>query len=263
MKKFLLTLSALVIGTVAASAADLSKPYTKAPPAPPPPPPFSWTGFYIGANIGGAWAHNDWTDTIFLTNFNNASNGVFIGGGQIGGNYQIGQFVIGGEWDFDWAGNNNNNTGVFIPALGNTIVVTNNDRWITTLAARFGWAFDHFLLYGKLGGGWVGHNNLTVTDVTTGVSITCGSFSTLTNCGNNTGGWLAGIGGEYAFTNNWTVKFEYDYLGLGNRTFFIPVTSPIVTLAGDTFTTNNRNVQMFKVGVNYLFNWGAPGYGRY
>jgi outer membrane immunogenic protein len=59
------------------------------------------------------------------------------------------------------------------------------------------------------------------------------------------------------------VKFEYDYLGLGNRTFFIPVTSPIVGLAGDTFTSNNRNVQMFKVGVNYLFNWGAPGYGRY
>ena len=54
MKKFLLTLSALVIGTVAASAADLpARTYTKAPP-PPPPPPFSWTGIYIGANIGGA-----------------------------------------------------------------------------------------------------------------------------------------------------------------------------------------------------------------
>jgi outer membrane immunogenic protein len=52
------------------------------------------------------------------------------------------------------------------------------------------------------------------------------------------------------------VKLEYDYLGLGNRTFFVPATSPF--LAGDTFTSNNRNVQMVKVGVNYLFNWGAP-----
>ena len=106
---------------------------------------------------------------------------------------------------------------------------------------------------------WVGNNNLTVTDVTTGVSLTCGNF---TNCGNNNGGWLVGFGAEYAFAPNWTVKFEYDYLGLGNRTFTIPVTSPFI-LAGDTFTSNNRNVQMFKVGVNYLFNWGAPGYGRY
>src|SRR5215510_7635377 len=119
MKKILLALSAMAIGTAAASAADM--PY-KAPP--PPLPVFSWTGFYIGANIGGAWTNNRWTDTLFLTNFNNNNNnGRFIGGGQIGGNYQIGQFVIGAEWDFDWAGNNNNNNvGVFIPGVG-TIVV--------------------------------------------------------------------------------------------------------------------------------------------
>src|SRR5215831_5724004 len=120
MKKILLALSAIAIGTAAASAADLPARTYKAPP---PPPIFSWTGFYIGGNIGGAWAHNNWTDTLFLTSFNNGNNGRFIGGGQIGGNYQIGQFVIGGEWDFDWVSNNNNNNannvGVFIPGVGN------------------------------------------------------------------------------------------------------------------------------------------------
>ena len=55
------------------------------------------------------------------------------------------------------------------------------------------------------------------------------------------------------------MKFEYDYLGLG--TLFIPATAPFP--AGDTFTSNNRNVQMVKVGVNYPFNWGAPVAGRY
>jgi outer membrane immunogenic protein len=244
----------MTLGTAVAGAADLP---VKAPPLPPP-PVFSWTGFYVGANIGGAWANNNLTDTLFLTNFNSNNNkGVFIGGGQVGGNYQIGNFVIGGEWDFDWAGNNNNNTGVVIPAVG-TFLVTNNDRWITTVAARFGYAVDHWLFYGKAGGGWVGNNNLTVTNVSTGVSLTCGNF---TNCGNNTGGWLVGAGVEYAFTNNWTVKAEYDYLGLGNRTLVVPATAPL--LAGDTFTSNNRNIQMVKVGVNYLFNWGAPAYGRY
>jgi outer membrane immunogenic protein len=243
MKKFVISAAmALSLGTPV-FAADMA---VKAPPPPPPVPVFSWTGFYIGANIGGAWSNNRWTDTLFLTPFNNNNNGVFIGGGQIGGNYQIGQFVIGGEWDFDWAANNNNNTGIIIPGVGN-IVVTNNNRWITTVAARFGWAIDHWLLYGKAGGGWVGNNNLTITNLTTGASFTCG-----------TGGWLVGAGVEYAFTNNWTVKLEYDYLGLGNRTFFVPAGSPF--LAGDTFTTNNRNVQMVKVGVNYLFNWGAPRY---
>jgi outer membrane immunogenic protein len=241
-----------VLGTAVAGAADVA---VKAP-LPPPVPLFSWTGWYVGGNIGGAWSHNTWTDTILLTNFNNGgNNGAFIGGGQMGVNYQVGQFVIGGEWDFDWASNNNNGNGV-ITRLGN-IVVTNNNRWITTLAARFGWAVDHWLFYGKAGGGWVGNNDLTVTNVTTGVSFTCSTFNTFNNfngCRNNTGGWLVGAGFEYAFTNNWTVKLEYDYLGLGNRTFVIPATAPI--LANDTFTSgNNRNVQMVKVGFNYLFNW--------
>jgi outer membrane immunogenic protein len=255
VKTLIASVAFVALGTAAAGAADMA---VKAPP-PPPVPVFSWTGFYIGANIGGAWANNNWTDTLFLTNFNNnGNNGVFIGGGQIGGNYQIGSFVIGGEWDFDWAGNNNNGTGVVIPGVGN-IVVTNNNRSIATVAARFGYAIDHWLLYGKVGGGWAGNNNLTVTNVTTGVSLTCGNF---TNCDRtNNAGWLVGAGAEWAFAPNWSVKLEYDYLGLGNRTLFIPATSPF--LAGDTFTFNNRNVQMVKVGVNYLFNWGAPVAARY
>ena len=242
-----------VLGTAVAGAADMP---VRAAPLPPPLPVFSWTGFYVGGNIGGAWSRNTWTDTILLTSFNNGgNNGAFIGGGQVGVNYQVNNFVIGGEWDFDWAGNHNNGNGVITPA--GTIVVTNNNRWITTLAARFGVAVDHWLFYGKAGGGWVGNNNFTLTNLTTGASVTCGSFSTLTNCGNNTGGWLLGAGFEYAFTNNWTVKLEYDYLGLGNRTFVVPATALI--LPGDTFTSGNRNVQMVKVGFNYLFNWGAPG----
>ena len=107
-----------VLGTAIAGAADMP---VRAP-LPPPLPVFSWTGFYIGGNIGGAWTSNRWTDTFFGTNFNNNNNnnGVFIGGGQIGGNYQVGNFVIGGEWDGDWASNNNNhninNIGVITPA---------------------------------------------------------------------------------------------------------------------------------------------------
>jgi outer membrane immunogenic protein len=267
MKRLLINLAgaAMLLSPVAAHSADLpAQTYTKAP-AVVPPPVFSWTGFYIGGNIGGAWANDYWTDSLFQTNFNTGNNnGVFIGGAQIGGNYQIGSFVIGGEWDFDWASNYNNafanGYGVFIPALGNTYVVNDSNRWITTVAARFGWAVDHLLLYGKAGGGWVGVNNWTLNNATTGVALGCGNFAT--NCSNDIGGWLVGAGVEYAFNNNWTVKVEYDYLGLGSRTVNIPATAPD-PIAGDTFTSNNLHIQMVKFGVNYLFNWGAPVAARY
>ena len=266
--------SAPATRSIAAANDAPAKLYTKAPP---PPPPFSWTGFYVGANIGGAWARNGWSEPPFLRNFYNTS-GLFIGGGQMGGNYQIGKFVIGGEWDFDWAGNHN--PQVLVPGFGTIaaaaalaslpfapaptppppgIPLTGINHWITTVAARFGYAIDNWLLYGKAGGGWAANNNWTITDVTTGMSLTCSIFSR--DCGKYTGGLLLGAGYEWAFTKNWTVRMEYDYLGLGNRIFVIPATAPL--LAGATAVTNDRNVQMLKVGVNYLFNWGAGVTERY
>jgi outer membrane immunogenic protein len=236
-------LSVFLIASVAANAADMQVP-VKAPP-PVMPLPFSWTGFYIGGNLGGAWAHADVTDSFFGLNFSNGSNnGVFIGGGQVGGNYQFNNFVIGVEGTFDWAANSNNSTtGIAIPN-GDIIQVTSNNTWIATVAGRLGVAFDRVLIYAKGGGAWVGNSSFTVTDVTTGVSIT-GSNS------NNTSGWLVGGGIEWAFANNWTVKAEYDYIGLSGRTFTVPVVGPFVV--GDTFTTGSNNIQMATVGVNFLF----------
>ena len=249
MKKFFLASVALLIAAPA-FAADL-------PPRPAPvpyraPPPvvvyFSWTGFYLGAHVGGAWSGQNWTDSTIALNFNNGNNGAFIAGGQFGGNYQIGSFVIGAEVDGDWVANSNNTgNGVVIPN-GNTVQLTSNNRWITTAAARFGVAIDRVLVYGKAGGGWVGNNGFTLNNTTTGASIT-GTNS------NTASGWLVGAGVEWAFASNWTVKFEYDYLGLGNQTFTVPATAPF--LAGDTFTTSGRSVQMAKFGINYLFGGGA------
>jgi outer membrane immunogenic protein len=248
-----ITLLALTAGS--AGAADLGQaPVYKAPP-PLAPAPFSWTGFYIGGNIGAAWADTNITDVTQGVSFGrNGNNGAFIGGGQVGFNYQFASnFVLGLEWDFDWAANNNNTrTGVFFPAVTtDTFAVSSNDRWITTVAARFGYAVDHWLFYGKAGGGWVGNNNFTITDLTTGASLT-GTGNSSTN-----GGWLLGAGVEWAFANNWTAKLEYDYLELSSRTVTVPLFSPI--LAGDTINIGNNSVQEVKVGINYLFNLGAPG----
>src|SRR5579864_5189970 len=95
---FQMGVAALVLAAipVAASAADMQVP-VKAPP-PVMPLAFSWTGFYLGGNLGGAWSNNTVTDSFFGLNFSSGSNnGVFIGGGQVGGNYQMGNFVLGVE----------------------------------------------------------------------------------------------------------------------------------------------------------------------
>lgn len=248
-------LSALLATSMAANAGDLpSRPYV-----PPPvyvPPPFSWTGFYLGGNFGGAWTQSNVTDALFGLNFSSGNNnGAFIGGGQLGFNYQLSNLVIGVEADFDGVANTNSpntltGSAVLVPGIGTTqaIQVTSKNNWISTLAARFGVAYGDWLFYGKAGGGWVGNNNLTVTNVTTGASIS-GSNN------NTNSGWLVGAGIEWAFANRWSWKLEYNYLGLASQTFTVPATFPI--LANDTFTQSNRNIQMVKVGLNYLFNWSG------
>ena len=245
-------LASSILGfSIAANAADMGLPpapvYKAAPIMP---APFSWTGLYLGGNIGGGWIQGSWVDSVNGINWGNPNNPVFIGGGQVGGNYQIQQFVIGLEADFDWAANHHiNNAVTFTPAGGvpTTVQLIGNNRWITTVAARAGYAFDTLLVYAKGGGGWVGSNNFTL--------INGGTTVTFSNGRTNTG-WLVGGGVEWAFAHNWTVRLEYDYLGLSNRSFVVPAGFPV--LAGDTFTTKNPNVQMATVGINYLFNLGNP-----
>ena len=243
-------LSVLLATLMAANAAEVP-PYAR-PVAPPVylPPPFTWTGFYIGPNLGGAWSQANLTDTLLGLSLDNVNDkGAFIAGGQLGFNYQFGNFVLGVEGDFDGVANTKNASDLVGPGIG-TILVTSNNSWIATLAGRFGVTNGYWLFYGKAGGGWVGNDDFTITNTATGASIT-GSNN------NTNSGWLVGAGIEWAFAPNWSLKIEYDYLGLNSQTFTVPAG---LFLAGDTFTTSNPNFQIVKVGVNYLFNYGV---GRY
>lgn len=244
MRKILLATVAFLATAISAQAADLPL-----EPLPPPyvPPAFRWTGIYIGGNFGGAWAPHRWNDETLDIEFDGGNNGTFITGGQIGGNYQFGNFVIGGEWELDYiTKNSTNHPGIYVPTLGNNVHVKSNSGWVTSVAARFGYAFDRVLVYGKAGGGWVGDNWLTITNVSTGATITTNNSTSVA--------WLAGAGVEWAFgpyINAWTMKLEYNYLGLGGWTYTVPSTAKF--LVGDTFRTD-RNIHMIKIGFNYLFN---------
>ncbi|WP_243371184.1 outer membrane protein [Microvirga solisilvae] len=189
MKKILLASVALLGFAGVASAADL--PARVAPQAPiiAAAPIFTWTGFYAGVNAGFAFNGSDddgivfGTDTIFG---DSDDDGSFVGGGQIGYNYQMGSFVLGVEGDLQWA-DFGSTTYVFPTGT----VTVDSDDWFGTVRARAGVAFDRALIYAT--GGWA------FTD--------------------NRNGWVVGGGLEYAFTNNLSAKVEGLYVNLDEDDF--------------------------------------------
>jgi outer membrane immunogenic protein len=229
----LIALTAVTGGT--AVAADLSpRPYVKAP-IPAPLPVFTWTGFYIGANIGGAWAGGDFRNNTTGASVGIGSSGAFIGGGQLGYNYQINHIVLGIEGTVDGIAANNKQVGnIVVPP--NTFNVVGHATWDATIAGRLGYAADNWLFYAKGGGAWVGFDG-TVNNLTNGLSVQRSASQ---------GGWMAGGGVEWAFAPSWSAKLEYDYLGINGE--------QIGTNTGTTFTLHNPHVQQVTVGVNYLFH---------
>ena len=192
MKKYLLA-SVAALGLVAAgaaSAADL--PSRKGPVAAPVymPPAFSWTGFYLGANAGYGWGN------VNANGFANVGDlDGFVGGGQVGYNYQMGQFVLGVEADLQ---------GADLSSGNNLGLVNVKTEYFGTVRARVGVAFDRFMPY--ITGGWAYGNVKT--------SIPGIGFSSDRS---HTGGYAVGGGLEYAFTNNIIAGVEYLYVDLGEK----------------------------------------------
>ena len=216
MKKYLL---AVLLAGVSASAFAADLPTKKAPPAPPLvyAPPFTWTGFYVGLNGGGAFG------PLGSSNFASPSGGLF--GGTIGYNYQMGQFVGGVEADLDDSFMSRTSTP--IPGGGAYKFSTN---LTTTERLRAGIAIDRTLLY--LTGGYAG--------IDTHGSYNFGALSQDT--------WRSGgaIGGgvEFAVTNNISLKGEYLYEPFGDTTYF----------AGTPQAEKNSfSVNVIRAGVNYKF----------
>ena len=182
MKKILLASVALFGFAGAAAAADL--PMRAAPPAPiiAAAPIFTWTGFYVGVNAGYGWSNDDF-DAIDLAD--DEDDGGFIGGAQVGYNYQIGSFVVGLEGDIQYA--DFGRDGAFdVDGDGDEDGVFESSDWFGTVRARAGVAFGQALIYGT--GGFAFADDAT--------------------------GWTAGGGVEYAFTNNLSLKVEGLYVSL-------------------------------------------------
>jgi outer membrane immunogenic protein len=218
-KSLLLGMCAAAFAAAPAIAADLP---LKAPP-PPPIPLFSWTGLYIGANIGGKWANvgHEVTGTATTFTFNNDTTSSVIGGGQIGYNWQTGAWVFGIEGDIDAQDFHRDRVvattiGPFL--AGDTFSV--ESRWQASLRGRIGYAaWDRTLLYVTGGGAWT---NFKGTATLVGV----GTFT-----GDRTiGGGTVGLGLEYAFRDNISLGIEGRWSFYGDRTFSTPLGSDKVSL---------------------------------
>jgi len=251
MKRFLLVGALALAAGEQAFAADL-------PPAPAPPPRapaiyvpalpvYNWTGFYIGGNLGGAFNNGSFSDPSGNT-FSATNSFKFIGGAQVGANYEFSNgALVGVEADFDFlpnTGNTSNTVALVGPGAGNTASITVNNQWVTTVTGRLGYAWDRVLLYGKGGGAWVGASNpaLTINGAPQAISTSSSNW-----------GWTGGVGLEWAFWNNWSARVEYDYIGLTSQTFTIPASATV--LPGDSFSGHNRYLQMVTAGINYKFGW--------
>ena len=135
--------------------------YTKGPQPPPPVPYFSWTGLYIGAHVGGGWGRKDWgdrTDFFGVSPFpfadGNRDHDGFIGGGQIGANYQLGPWVIGAG--VDASGSDIDGFAVCTSTL--LFRLSYAVESLGTITGRVGATYGNLLLYFKAGGAWADEN---------------------------------------------------------------------------------------------------------
>ena len=287
--------SALLTGIVTASAADLAY---KAAPVPMAPAVFSWTGFYIGANVGGAWTNaNGGSDFAPLfppfivlppavaiptvipgqlaSLVGDGRRSGVIGGGQIGYNWQVNQFVLGFEADAVGSGLKGSSAtasrtvGAPIFAVPVTQTVTLDSGridWMASFRGRAGFAVNQALFY-VTGGAAVAEFGGSRTTLVNGpgIDIPAGTF-TATNGGSSTRwGWTVGGGIEWAFNQNWSVAGEYRHTDFGNRaqTFDIPSGLAAAPIFFTGTSSSRLTVDQATARLNYRFNWGGPVVARY
>jgi outer membrane immunogenic protein len=241
------------------SAAPAPAPYVAAPV-----PVFTWTGFYIGVNAGAAF--NGSLHPVFYPGVGFAgvpaplrpgstNTAGFTGGGQLGYNWQVNQFVFGLEGDLDYLdranvngtyGTTNVNGGGFYTLAGGR-----RDALFGTIRGRVGWAVDRALFYvtgGVAFGGNSAPNSIAFSTTPGGAACATCTYTANGNHNSDVGEVLGG-GVEYAFTPNWTGKVEYLHTFYNNRT--VTYTNSI----GQTFASNGYkfDTNIIRVGLNYKF----------
>lgn len=158
------------------------------------PSSFAWTGFYVGAHVGGGF--------IEARDLSNPGGGIesdgIIGGGLVGYNIQAGELVVGLEADISIGDFDGGNLG------GGGFISSVSPDVMGTIRGRMGLALDRFLVYGT-GGLLFADMDVGHTDPVTTLNSDYHSF-------------VLGGGVEWAVTDTINVRAEYLYSDLGTRT---------------------------------------------
>lgn len=243
MRKTILAASVLLFSTGFATAADI---LTKAPAYAPAVVASTWSGFYVGANAGGGWAHTDSEFSVAGAAFANARNslGGAFGGLQIGANWQSGAAVYGVEADFQYSGMQGSLAAPTCPAAvcGVALGASYDQKmpWFGTVRGRLGYAAGSWMAY--VTGGYA-YARLETTALATAGAITESISSADTRSG-----WTAGVGVEVALDRAWSARLEYLHLDFGSAdavwTFpTLPAVTDRIRLQAD----------VVRAGLNYRF----------
>jgi outer membrane immunogenic protein len=266
MRKLLLAGSALGALATSAFAADMA-------PLPIPPPLPSWTGFYVGGNVGWAGSTDAVTNlgtdsgiggfgTALLAGgipgiVNLNETGV-IGGGQVGYNWQVAPtWVVGVEADFQGTNAKGSNAFAFLgaaPILPITTTYTRELDWLGTLRARVGYLWFPGLMFYGTGGLAYGENKLGAAAACSAWTPSCSSEAgTAHQSSNTSAGFAVGAGAEWRFAPAWTLRGEYLYVEFGRFSNTISYTygSNTSTL---TSTIRERD-NIARVALNYLIGY--------
>jgi len=194
---------------------------------------YDWTGVYVGANLGYASANiNDTTMSGGTSTSSSQTMTGFIGGGQLGANFQYRHTVFGVEVDADASSQR---------ASSNTLTASVGS--FATARARIGYAYDRLHYYVTGGGGYVQFSSSGTTTDSTGAPVTTTGTSRRT-------AWVAGAGSESAVTPNVILRVEFLYLQLLDNTQNSATTTP-ATSSGRAYNLIGR------VGLSYKFGWGG------
>jgi outer membrane immunogenic protein len=194
---------------------------------------FTWTGLYIGGNIGWGGGGDDKVGLLapgFIGQFGDVPVDGIFGGGQIGYNWQVDNWVFGLEADFQFSGMSNSATET---RLGRTVSTESNLDWYGTLRPRLGYAFDRTLIYGT---GGLAYGQVDYSIASTLPASSLSEKDTYV-------GWTLGGGAEYAFTDHWSGRLEYQYINLGREDLF----------NGTIGTASTPDFHSIRVGINYKF----------
>jgi opacity protein-like surface antigen/outer membrane protease len=253
----------LVLAAGSANAADLA-PVLKGPP-----PLWSWSGFYLGAHVGGGYGRTNFSDPFGASVYGDAvDTPFFLVGGQVGFNWQSGRWVFGIEADASGMASDGTNTclafsGFFVSANCHA-----NPRFMGTLAGRVGMALGrqgHTLVYVKGGGAMINDRG----EVTANNNFVGFFPQFMTNFSTNRVGGIVGAGVEEALSPAWSVNFEYNYVGVNGPSVTTPPSTffqrfvLLTTLPANT-TNVTSSFHVAKIGLNYHFGadpWAASWYG--